>query len=287
MRTLVIHTGGLGDFLLACPAIAHLAQAGPVVLAGNRERLDLAVAGRIAEKAVSLEEIDFGSAFSVPSERFKRALAGYERAVIWMRDTGEIACVFREAGIPEVRCFPGLPPEGWTRHASEYFLECVGAPPAPPFRLTMPAVSPPLDIVIHPGSGSARKNWPLDRFEALSRSLIQQGRPVTWCAGPAEKLDSVALAWPCLRVESLPALAERLAQAMLYIGNDSGITHLAAAVGCPTVGLFGPTDPAIWAPRGRHVHILRRTPWPEAPEVIMLVEQLLASEYAGNGPAGS
>jgi len=285
VRTLIIHTGGLGDVLLACPAIAHVAREGPVVLAGNRERLQLAVAGGLAEKAVSLEDLDFGSVFGVPSIRFKQAVAGYERALVWMRDTGEIACAFHEAGIPEVRCFPGLPPEGWTRHASEYFLECVGAPPAAPFRLTMPAAAPASDIVIHPGSGAARKNWPIDRFEMLSRSLIQKGRQVSWCAGPAEKLDSVALDWSCLRLESLRELAERLAQTTLYIGNDSGITHLAAAVGCPTVALFGPTDPAVWAPRGRHVYVLRGVPWPEISEVIILIERIEASEYGNAGIA--
>jgi ADP-heptose:LPS heptosyltransferase len=54
----------------------------------------------------------------------------------------------------------------------------------------------------------------------------------------------------------LPVLAARLAQCRLYVGNDSGVTHLAAATGCPTVALFGESDPRVWAPRGERVTVL-------------------------------
>jgi ADP-heptose:LPS heptosyltransferase len=54
-------------------------------------------------------------------------------------------------------------------------------------------------------------------------------------------------------------LACRLAAAQVYIGNDSGIAHLAAAVETPSVVLFGPTDPRIWAPRGRNVIVVQAT----------------------------
>ena len=76
--------------------------------------------------------------------------------------------------------------------------------------------------------------------------------PVRWCAGP----DDPPLAG-AVRIDDLYELACWLASARLYIGNDSGITHLAAAVGTPVLALFGPTDPAIWAPRGPHVRVLR------------------------------
>ena len=65
-----------------------------------------------------------------------------------------------------------------------------------------------------------------------------------WCAGPEEELADA------VRFENLYDLACWLSSARLYIGNDSGITHLAAASGAPVLALFGPTDPAIWAPRG-------------------------------------
>ena len=89
--------------------------------------------------------------------------------------------------------------------------------------------------MIHPFSGSSRKNWPLERFRELSQRLAW---PVQWSAGPQEQLDGA------VRFENLYELACWLATARVYIGNDSGITHLAAAAGVPVVAIFGPTDPS-------------------------------------------
>ncbi|HNT87980.1 MAG TPA: glycosyltransferase family 9 protein, partial [Candidatus Hydrogenedentes bacterium] len=71
-------------------------------------------------------------------------------------------------------------------------------------------------------------------------------------------------------------IAGILAGARLYIGNDSGITHLAAAVGCPTVAVFGPTDPTVWAPRGARVHVVAGDPWPDAEAVLRDARAVLA-----------
>jgi ADP-heptose:LPS heptosyltransferase len=79
--------------------------------------------------------------------------------------------------------------------------------------------------------------------------------PVRWCAGR----EDAALDEPVTRIDDLYELAQWLAGAGLYIGNDSGVTHLAAAVGTPVVALFGPTDPAAWAPRGPNVRVARWT----------------------------
>jgi hypothetical protein len=101
--------------------------------------------------------------------------------------------------------------------------------------------------VIHPFSGSPRKNWPLENYRQLAAHL----GPCQWCAGPEEPLDGA------VRFDDLYELACWLASARLYVGNDSGITHLAAAVGTPVIALFGPTDPALWAPRGPRVQVIR------------------------------
>jgi len=110
--------------------------------------------------------------------------------------------------------------------------------------------------VIHPYSSSKSKNWPLERFDALAQRIERQ-MPVEWTAGPDEPLDRAR------RFEDLYELGCWLASAALFIGNDSGIAHLAAAVGTPVVVLFGPTDPAVWAPRGECVVVLRRNPLTE------------------------
>ena len=87
----------------------------------------------------------------------------------------------------------------------------------------------------------------MDRFHELARRLKV---PVRWCAGPEEQLDDA------VRVADMYELACWLSTARVYIGNASGITHLAAAAGVPVVAIFGPTDPAIWAPRGERVRVV-------------------------------
>ncbi len=84
----------------------------------------------------------------------------------------------------------------------------------------------------------------------------QQGLDVIWLGGEAEEEFSYPASDLILRNKPLPVLALLLGKARLYVGNDSGITHLAAATGCPTVALFGPSDRVVWAPRGRRVTIM-------------------------------
>ncbi|MBK5290081.1 MAG: hypothetical protein JJE04_00110 [Acidobacteriia bacterium] len=156
-----------------------------------------------------------------------------------------------------MRIFPALPGDENNMSAIDFYLRQVGAPLGATPRIECP----PRDggyAVIHPFSGSPRKNWPLSQFRALALELIKR-MPVAWCAGPEEDLEEAN------RFEDLYELGCWLAGARVYVGNDSGITHLAAAVGAPVVALFGPTRPAVWAPRGDRVRVLRQEPIAELP----------------------
>jgi hypothetical protein len=104
--------------------------------------------------------------------------------------------------------------------------------------------------------------------------LARQGRTVTWSLGPAEEDFDLPAGAPILRSGTPVELGRELAGARLYIGNDSGITHLAAAVRCHTFAVFGPTDPAIWAPRGGNVATLRGHPWPSVADVLRVLATL-------------
>lgn len=120
-------------------------------------------------------------------------------------------------------------------------------------------------VAVHPGSGSEKKNWPTENFAALSRWLVDElAAQLLIVRGEADeqvvnKLTELIgarqmLIASGLKLVELAALLERCA---LFLGNDSGITHLAAAVETPTVALFGPTSTSIWEPRGKRVRVVR------------------------------
>lgn len=126
---------------------------------------------------------------------------------------------------------------------------------------------PKPNILIHPGSGGIAKCWPLTSYLDFARSFAIEGRTTAFLLGPAE-----AERWPAEKIADIrcnhqllqPAdtreLATLLARTRLYIGNDSGPTHLAAALGAPTIALFGPTRAARWRPLGRTIEIFQGDP---------------------------
>lgn len=122
--------------------------------------------------------------------------------------------------------------------------------------------------VIHPGAGSYRKRWTLDKFVKLAQSLGSTGSgDVLFMVGPAEKdllplLADVAAEKHVhvQQVEDLNRVIDLFTQCRCFVGNDSGLAHLAGFVGVPTVAIFGPSSPRRWAPVGRAVKVLRGAP---------------------------
>ncbi|MDZ4860245.1 MAG: glycosyltransferase family 9 protein [Candidatus Hydrogenedentes bacterium] len=274
-RTLVIHTGGIGDFLLFCPCLKRLAEEGPVSLAGaDRDRLNLAVVCGIAEDAYLLDDIEFGSIFSTPTSRFEKFVAQFDRVVVWMTDDGgQIRRALLSAGVSDVRVYAGLPPKDWQLHAGAYYSESLGYKVLPPLVLPFEDDGFAHDAVIHAGSGSGRKNWPIENFVAVADALEARGRNVEWILGPAEAGLEVPHAARVIEVVSVVTLARHLAGTALYIGNDSGVTHLAAACGCWTVAIFSVTEPEVWAPRGERVSVVCGEAWPAVNQVIAAVDR--------------
>lgn len=273
-KTLVIHTGGIGDLILSCPAIAALGAEHPVDMLGRPDRAALLHSAGMAHHVHSIEQAGFESVFSTPNAQLQELMRPYGQVVAWMSDPdGAITRGLHACGIENTICFHGLPPATWPKHASSYYMHCVGFDPdAVPTRLKIKPAQERHDVIIHPGSGSPRKNWPLARFQAVAAELEAMGRRVCWCIGPAEEESGIGQGLRTLRFESLVELGHALAASRLYIGNDSGITHLAAAVGCPTVAIFGVTDPAVWAPLGDHVSVVSAEEgWPDAEAVLQTV----------------
>jgi len=275
---LIVRAGALGDLLLLRPTIAALQHArrtvGLLAPSGPAAALIGSGPGDVPEPlpwespAFAGLFVDGGRQEPGAAERLRR----YAAAVVYSRD----ALLARSLGrlIPVVVQHDPAPPTG--RHAGEWLASCLPALGVRVLEGALPVLVPSEEdqrragaiaaglaagfLALHPGSGSPAKNWPAARFAELLRSLA----PARWLLvrGPADDAGADVLErvpGACVaRDVPLRVLAALLARAGAYVGNDSGITHLAAAGGAPTIALFGPTDPRIWAPVGPRVEVLAR-----------------------------
>ena len=240
-KTLVIRACAIGDFVLNLPALQALHKV--------RFGAEFTLVGYPATLELAREFIPVAGIHSIETEPWHRLfyepLPGltFDSAIVWMTDSS-VADNLHLSGVPEVLRADPFPLHG---HAAMHLLRTLklAAPPLPD--LWQPDSG---DIIIHPGSGSPKKNWPY--FDKLINLLGRRARI-------PENL-------------SLTELSHQLRRCRAYVGNDSGITHLAAYLGTPAVALFGPTDPRIWGPIGRRSRII----WKTKLEDISVDEVLLA-----------
>ena len=249
MKRLIIRPGAIGDFIVSLPAI-HCLRAAYLEIWSAPQNVPLAAHVADHARAIPSTGLDLLE-LTGPSERLLETLRGFDSIVSWY---GASRPEFQEAvaalHLP-FHFLPALPPTGCPLHAADFYLDQVGSiahcdSDGIP-RLACEAVRGAF-AVIHPFAGSPKKCWPLDRFRELAQ-LLSPIMPVEWCAGPEDRFPGARY------FTDLYQLACWLASARIYIGNDSGPTHLAAAVGTPVLALFGPSDPAVWAPRGPCVTI--------------------------------
>jgi ADP-heptose:LPS heptosyltransferase len=244
MRVLIIRACAIGDFVLHLPALRALAAANPgarFTLVGYPSTLALARSFLPVDAIHSIEAQPWAALFAGPLPGL-----AFDTAWVWMNDA-TVAGNLRASGIRQVfhaRAFPAFPATG---HAASHLLQTINQPaPALPDLWNPDATR----VILHPGSGGATKIWP--RFAELARAMPD----ATILLGPCDSpLDTDN---PILENLSLEAVAGHLRNCRIFIGNDSGITHIAAYWGTPTVALFGPTDPGIWGPLGRRVKVLHR-----------------------------
>src|SRR5688572_1610271 len=158
-----------------------------------------------------------------------------------------------------------------TLHQSEVSMELARAAgataaPPPPHYLPDPLLVsrvPSGVAYLHPGAGKLKNRWPVERFADVAAGLRNRGLAVLVIEGPQDAGTASAMGarlgqpLPVVAGESIPMLAARFARASIYVGNGTGPLHLAGAVGCPTVGLYGWSDPAEWKPVGSRVRAVR------------------------------
>jgi len=287
-RILVMRAGGLGDVILTLPAIRAVRRRFPkaqIEVMGHASTL-ATIPNTYADRVSSVEDHPGLERLFVRDPHLPKEIAAYIASfdlILWYgydRD-GVLRHNLRRIHHGCLLIAEPFPPEGKGIHASDHLLAALEPLDVstdhslPEVRVTESGRAEAagwLDeytasslLAVHPGSGSSAKNWPPDRYAALIHHLAAQpNTQVIFLSGPADeemlhkvrtRIDGLdVLALDALPLGVLAAVLERCA---LFVGNDSGVTHLAAAVGTPTVAIFGPTDPRTWAPRGKQVRILR------------------------------
>lgn len=283
-RVLVIRGGAIGDFILTLPAIRLLRENIPqarIEVLGYKPIIALALADGVADAIQSLEHASMARLFA-PLAPTEGPLADYFRSfklvVSYLYDPdGHFRGNMERIGVKTFLECPHRVVEG-QGHAAEQLalplerLAMYLENPAP--RITveddadMGTERP--TIAVHPGSGSLKKNLPLEHWVAAVRRITKdypQAR-LALITGEAEHERGITArlvqAWAGLDFlhwdqQALPLLAGRLGRTTAFLGHDSGISHLAAACGVPCLLFFGPTDPLTWAPRNAGVQVTRAT----------------------------
>ncbi len=282
MKLLIIRPSALGDTLMLMPAIAQLRRSSEIVLVGRSPGIDIISPyvthsidyERSGWHRLFQEDLDVDQAFSLPDA---------DCAVAFLGDPGGNVNRNLKSHLPEtsVHFFPAFPAGEADLHVALYLAQCLkkAGLSIDPEKSLDDATRRPLlkgeyqavlknKIVFHPGSGGKGKNYPPDFWLQLIRVLINHlvlppfSKPII-LLGPAEEELRPFFARN-LRAEGIEILfapewkqlQSILCQAPLYVGHDSGITHLAAMLGTPTIALFKNTPVPQWRPLGPAVRVL-------------------------------
>jgi len=276
-KILVIRGGAIGDFILTLPALAALRQNFPGVhleVLGYPHIAELAVAGGLADRVQAIEARALAAFFARDGElpeAQRDYFSEFNIIVSYLYDPDEI---FRTN---LARCtsaqFIAAPHRPGARegiHATQVFLNPLtrlaifDADPVPKLTIQSQRSRHPV-LALHPGSGSESKNWPEIKWAELLVRLAGETKLRFLIVGgeaEGERLQRLAAKLPADRQEiaqslPLPELAVRLAGCAGFVGHDSGITHLAAALGLPCVVLWADSLEELWRPQGERVVVLR------------------------------
>jgi ADP-heptose:LPS heptosyltransferase len=291
---LVIHQGALGDFILTLPALATLRsafpQAKPVIM-GYPRILELVEQRYYAEQIFSIDQRGMASFYIQEGpldQGLSKFFSAFDFVIVFGKDeegifTENLRRVCQREFL-HINTFPS-----WDErvHLTDCFLNQLTRYGIPVSESNSRLHLKQSDrdwgrdfwrrrgltekeraglIILHPGSGSKRKVWKLERFLSLVHTIQNDlNSRVLIVLGPAEGTE-VQKAFEemkpnaplCVRGLSLIQLASVMEGCRLFIGNDSGISHLAAALELPTIAIFGPTDPNVWSPRGKKVLVIRK-----------------------------
>ncbi len=283
-RILVIRGGAIGDFILTLPALKLLRENFPqahLEVLGYKHIVSIAEGRFYADATRCIEYAPMAGFFNPRSElaaELVEYFSSFQQIVSYLYDpNGYFEANLRRAGARNILCAHS--PIDDSEHVSAQlarplqkmalYLESSAATihPNPDdalfARRFLAQIGNPF-VAIHPGSGSARKNWPVERWQAVAAHLTERDPAVQvlLVGGEADgpQMDALSAALGArvriVRDMALPHLGAVLGRAQVFLGHDSGISHLAAAAGAPCLLLFGPTEPALWAPANPGVQVL-------------------------------
>lgn len=294
-RVLIIRSGAVGDLILTLPVLSELKKRYSglsIDMMGDPVRLSLLKHFGFVDDVLPVDDRRFTPLFapggpggaspgSEPRKlpaRLIRRLRSYDAMLSLLPDPdGVFTENLRRVASGPVLTGRSRPPDGGRIHMTRVLMDAlkplgIDASVDPP-RVDVPSSAAPDDVrepetvqrlvAIHPGSGGAEKCWPAENYGALIDLLTESGFMPMITFGPADnRIRRRLLPWiesrDVLVIEdrSLVEVAALYARCGAMIGNDSGMTHLAAVAGTPVIAMFGPTDPAVWGPRGEDVRIL-------------------------------
>lgn len=296
MNILFIRGGALGDFIVTLPAMRLVRERWPdahIEILGNPRLSEIALQRYYLNGVRSVNHGPLSAFFTpraVLDPEWMDYIGDFDLVLSYFYDPdGLFLTNLKRCNPLEILTHSPRVPENFGRPAARYFagiLEPLGLAlandasgelfPSPEDTHAARAFLTGLKsgtrvVAIHPGSGSETKNWPVESWAELGRRLVQAVPDVTLLlvegeadAAPAQILVEAWKGLPLLRARwlPLPILAALLRETVLFLGHDSGITHLAAASrrDLPVVALFGPTDPAVWAPPREGVRVLQGNP---------------------------
>lgn len=272
-RVLVIFPGALGDLICAGPALDAIANANPCASIELMAKPELArlFAGRTrVARGHSIDRREVAALFTAGeiSRETHEFFSQFTRLYSYLAHDDPQFRTSLDQCSPGRTIFLPFRPPGSGHVAAAYLAMIAGTSNDHSFQLRLKTddmesaasalksvgIEPDSRFVaIFPGSGSKTKNWPVANFIALARSIPADARPL-FILGPAEtdiEAQLSALDFPVLKNLELSTVAGVARRAAAFIGNDSGTSHLATAVGTAGIALFGPTSPERWRPLGR------------------------------------
>jgi ADP-heptose:LPS heptosyltransferase len=254
---LISHRGALGDFLLTWPLIIALRfkySEHRFVGLGHPEYLAFAKSLNIFDEIYDCESRQFLSFYS--GKTLPKILNPLECVLAWSSDGDGLATFLTKEKVNNVCVFKPFP-EVSGQHVMDYHLSLLSKYSLPPVQnklLVLPIQSENEDhAVIHPGSGSSSKNYEPEFYAFIGNELKNKGiKEVKILLGPNERglKDIYKKRFTVIEPKNVSDLAKIIVKSSLFVGNDSGVSHLAAMLGVRTLALFKSTDPAQWGVRG-------------------------------------